>query len=283
MKSSFLYITYLLKTGRPLNMMISVISVWVALYISGGADRFDLLWYTGITAAFLIASANILNDVFDLEIDKINRPDRPIPAGKISGNSAIIGGFVFLIIAVTPNFWLSFTSLMIILTAVVLIVLYSPWLKVRPVAGNIAVSLVTSMAFLYGASAAGNIMAGYLPCLIAFFIHLIREILKDMEDREGDQQMGVKTIASTMEFKVVNYFIMLLIITALVVIWFPYYSGQFDFYYLMIVLVTVFPILLYVGVKGILLKEYQRKHYNKSSSLMKAAMLFGLVAFIAGV
>ena len=57
---------------------------------------------------------------------------------------------------------------------------------------------------------------------------------------------------------------------------------NFNMYYLIIVLITVYPILLFVGFKGIYLKKYKRDHYKKASSLLKAAMVFGLVAFIAG-
>ena len=74
-----------IQLSRPVNVLITFVSIPVACWIAGGTghDRLFIL-LAGITGALVAAGANAINDAFDIDIDRINRPDRPLPRGALT-------------------------------------------------------------------------------------------------------------------------------------------------------------------------------------------------------
>jgi len=152
------------------------------------------LWWATLSGIALGAVGNVLNDLWDRPADRINRPDRPLAAGTLAPRTARLiaagGAAIGLGAAVAVGRW----QVLMAAGALAVMLAYSPLLKPRGLPGNLAVALVASLPLPYGALAVGQVAAGWLPFAIAAWIHLTREIMKDIADVEGDRSLGRRTL-----------------------------------------------------------------------------------------
>ncbi|HEY6625870.1 MAG TPA: UbiA family prenyltransferase, partial [Ignavibacteriaceae bacterium] len=90
-------LTAIVKIVRPLNFLITFISVIVAAVICLPGYGIELnVFLAALSASLVMASGNIINDIYDIDIDRVNKPSRPLPSGKISIKEAYILYFVFI-------------------------------------------------------------------------------------------------------------------------------------------------------------------------------------------
>ena len=184
----------LIALPRPLNCLITAFSVGVGAF-AAGFHRPDLQTGCAALAAALIAGAgNALNDVADLEIDRINRPHRPLPAGRLSRRVALIETLWLALSGLALAWWLGPLPGALALAILLLLVLYDLRLKRSPLWGNLLVSLLAASAFPFGALAHASLGRAWIPATFAFLFHLGREIAKDLEDLEGDRALGARTL-----------------------------------------------------------------------------------------
>jgi len=186
----------LIELTRPLNTLITGLTVVVGGLIAGKSEQFDpaILIGAAIVAALVAAGANAINDAFDAVIDLINRPDRPIPSGEVSRILAALWGLLLTVTGVIAG-WTMSVMLGLIATIVgVLLYLYNSRLKRTPLTGNIVVAICGGLAFIYGGVAVGQVGKALIPACFAFLIHLGREIVKDVEDLPGDLAVGARTL-----------------------------------------------------------------------------------------
>ena len=172
---------------RPSNGIITIASVFVSCLLAGGNARHIPAMLLASFAAGLIGGGGmVINDIFDVEIDRVNKPARPLPSGAVSGQAAAIFYALLTAVGLLLNLFLHPSAQAIALGAAVLIFFYSYMLKRTPLFGNLTVGLLTGLAFIYGGAAVGNIDRAIVPALFAFLINVGRELIKDMEDVEGD-------------------------------------------------------------------------------------------------
>ncbi|MCL2206867.1 MAG: UbiA family prenyltransferase [Fibromonadales bacterium] len=177
--------------------ILQLCRVWNSLFAAGVCAYAYIIAghavYIEATAAifFLLSFANAHNDIVDFNVDKINRPDRPLPSGKISLKTAKIAAAVCLFLAIAFGF--KFAWLFAIVGALCFV--YNKYLKRFPLVGNFAVALLVTTPI------AIPILDIGLPQLelfnlmfFAFTLTLAREITKDIEDIEGDRAMGLRTL-----------------------------------------------------------------------------------------
>ncbi len=267
--------------SRPLNNFITLVTVFIAAFISPQFRLNHKLIFGAFVAAFIAAGANIINDIFDIEIDRINKPQRLLPSGKVT----LYQAYCYFGLAYVVAFLLSLrTDLPMTLTAfliALLLVAYSMRLKRTVLWGNIAVSLASATAFVYGALSVGDWKSGLIPAIFAFFFHFGREIIKDLQDLEGD--LSQKTITFPGRFGpyasiiLVNVlFIFLIILTLL-----PYILHIYGRTYLWIVVIGVDTVLLFSSLS--LWLRHDPPFLGKISHLLKLDMLLGLIAIYFGV
>ncbi len=274
-------ISAIVKLSRPINFLITFFSVIVAGFISAknGFASFDI-FYAGFSAAFAASAGNIINDYFDIEIDKINRPDRILPSNKLNLKSALTIYFAFNIIAVLLSAFINIYAVLIVLFSIAVIFFYSKLLKKIPLAGNTVVAFLTGLAFIYGAVAVNNWTAGIIPALFAFFANLIREIVKDMEDVEGDKSQNLITFPQKFGFvsskKLIYTLTALLIILTTV----PFLFKLYKIEYFVIIMTIVNPIFIYILKK--LSADHSRTSLSRISGFLKMNMVFGLIAIFLG-
>jgi len=152
------------------------------------------IWWAMASAFLLGAAGNVANDVADLEADRVNRPDRPLVAGRISTDTAVIVGGIAGGLGLLAAWFVGMRVFAVGLAALVVMIAYSPLLKRRMLLGNVAVAVIAGLPPIYGALALGWWQAGLVPSALAAILHLAREVVKDLEDEPGDRAQGRRTI-----------------------------------------------------------------------------------------
>jgi geranylgeranylglycerol-phosphate geranylgeranyltransferase len=150
------------------------------------------------STALVTAGGNVLNDVLDLDGDRVNHPDRPLVTGAISLGTArilAIGLFVAGIEVAIPVVLKEPLLGLILAIAVGSLLGYEFRLKARGFVGNLTVALLTGLVFLYGGAAVGNAVVMAPFAAMAFLATLSREVIKDVEDMAGD--VGRATLPMT--------------------------------------------------------------------------------------
>src|ERR1035437_1279650 len=266
---------------RPGNFLITFFTVIVAAALSykGEFSLFKVL-LAAITASLTMSAGNIINDIYDLNGDKINHPGRPLPSGIISLKAALIFYFILLAVSLLLSLYISNLNFAVNLIAVLLLYLYSYKLKRIALGGNLTVSLLTGLTFIYGGIAVNNIYNSIIPALFAFLINLIREIVKDMEDTEGDMREGIVSFPSKYGAKTAKNTIITLSMLLILFTLFPYINGNYGNYYMAVILFLVIPVLIYFLIS--LIKDNSHKNMRKLSFILKLDMVFGLIALYIG-
>ena len=191
----------LVRLVRPLNVVMFFAGVALGGLLAAGLPAFSGVQGRALalaigSAALIGAGANAINDVFDLAIDRVNRPGRPLPSGAVSEKSARAVWAVCSALGVGLGALISPAHLVLAVGSVGLLYAYSARLKRVPLAGNLAVAVVLGLAILYGGLAvvpAGGGALG-LGAAFAFGSTLAREIAKDLEDVAGDAAEGARTL-----------------------------------------------------------------------------------------
>ena len=265
-----------LEIIRPGNAVMAVIAVLLVMLISG---NFTLNAFLAcIVVLMVIGGGNAINDYFDHKIDKINKPNRPIPSGRISLNAAkiysvalfVIGTILAFIIGLLPGLIALFTSIVLIL--------YAYNLKKMPLIGNMAVSFFIGLTFIFGAVVVDKPLLSILG-FSPFFITMMREIVKDMEDMEGDKEEGARTLPIIYGLKLSAVIATLFMIFAVVTSPIPYFMGILTVFYLPLLLVG--DIIFVVGAVSVL-KNQSTENTKKVSKWVKIGMVIVLLSYAVG-
>jgi geranylgeranylglycerol-phosphate geranylgeranyltransferase len=152
-----------------------------------------------LTASLLLAGTMVFNDVQDVQIDRVNSPDRPIPSGKVGIREAYAFSIILSGLAIISSAILGILTLLTALVALVLMAYYNTRGKRTGVLGNAVVSFNVALPFFFGGLAVNNLRPLlFVFFLLAFLANMAREVAKGIADVAGDSAKGVKTIAVTM-------------------------------------------------------------------------------------
>ena len=180
---------------RPFNCMMAAAAAIIGLDIAGGLEP----WAVALIflAVFLITGAgNAVNDYYDREIDAVNRPNRPIPSGRIQPRTAFCYSLALFAVGCIMAGLVSRICFAVAVFNSALLFFYARNLKFTPLAGNVSVAFLTGSTFLFGGAAAGpaGLLANQVPFWLSFLASMSREIAKDIEDMVGDRQGGARTL-----------------------------------------------------------------------------------------
>jgi len=185
----------MLRIMRPANAVVAGLAAILGYFIASGTlvPGVLLIW---AVVVLVTAGGNTINDYFDAGIDRINRPDRPIPSGEVRENEAWNLSFILFAGGILIA---AFTNLLCIAIALfnsLLLFLYAARWKRSCFSGNLVVSYLSASIFLFGGAYLGwEGVVRVLPvALITFFAMVSRELLKDAEDVEGDLSSGADTV-----------------------------------------------------------------------------------------
>ncbi len=266
---------------RPLNAAITFASVVVAAVLSEAVNQIDWLavGLGALAAAAIAAGGNVHNDIIDVEVDKINRPDRPLPRGEISLRAASNLSALLFLSGIFIGFLIGQIPSLITLTAALMLMAYNYRLKMIPLLGNITVSLLTALAFMFGAVLAGNPAGGIIPAVFSLLFHFSRELVKDMEDYAGDKVRPGQTYAGKYGLPAAAKLSRLSLITLLIIVPLPYFAKLYQIAYLLVCLIGVEIPLVWAIFR---LNNFGKDNLKLISKVLKAGMVMGLIALLAG-
>lgn len=270
---------------RPGNAVMGAITIVLIALID---KTFSLpIIIAMATVFFETAAGNVINDYFDYNIDLINKPERPIPSGRISlKNGRNYGYFLFLagticgfLISYLTNNWIPFG---IVILADVILYLYAYKLKSTPLIGNLTVGFMTGFGFVFGGFTINNptiITTSIFLGFFAFVMTTAREIVKDIEDVEGDKADGAKTLPILIGKKTPAILATILIIVDCALCPLLYIWNVFGMLYLVIIAVAV---ILFIYSAILILKSQDETTAHKSSKILKIGMLIAFLSFALG-
>jgi len=217
---------------RPINGLMAMLGFVICAALSGfPLAPIPLQLLVGAIVVFLQGGAGmVVNDYFDWQIDRINRPYRVIPSGRMTLNGAVnYASFLFGV-----SIALSLILLPMAMTALVFVnsalsVLYS-WKLKKTVIGHITVSWLTSSVFVLATLLTGGIT--YIALMLfalVFCGNLAREIVKGIEDYKGDKAQGARTLAVSLGMDVASWLAMAFLFLTATMIPLPYvlkYAGS---------------------------------------------------------
>jgi len=270
-----------IKITRPINVIITFFVVVVAILISQKEQTdFYLILLASITAALVAAAGNIINDIFDIETDKISHPKRVLVSGKISKKVAWTEYIILNSISIIISVSLSIRLIVIVLATIILLYIYSSTLKKLPLIGNLTIAFLTGLTFVYGGYAADNPVAAIVPAVFGFLINLIREIVKDILDIEGDNKLNYKTLPIKFGIDISKKLIILITLILIAFTVYPFLTEIYHIEYFIIVMVFVNPLLI-LCLK-LLFDKKKATGITVVSKLLKLTMVLGLVAIYFG-
>jgi len=269
-----------IKITRHLNVVITFCVVVVAIFIAQESSteiRFIVL--ASLAAALITAAGNVINDVYDIETDKISHPKRVLPLGILTKTEAKIEYLILNIIAGIISINLSYTLFVIVFISAILLLVYSAYLKKIPLIGNITIATLTGLAFMYGGFAVQNAEAAIIPAVFAFLLNLIREIVKDVQDEEGDKKQNIITYPIKYGIDSAKKLATIITIILIAFTFYPFLAHIYKIEYFVIVMIFVNPVSV-LCIKNLL----QKKETNIAlvSNLLKLNMITGLIAIYFG-
>lgn len=265
------------------------------LTVTLNAFGFGLLMFATLCIA---AAGNIINDIYDIETDLVNKPSKVIVGAKISEKKAFSLFIIFNVIGVLTGFYLShligksgFFALFVIISA--LLYIYASYLKQSLLIGNIVISALIGMSLLI--VGVFELIPAITPqnqstqftffkilldyALFAFLINLIREIVKDLQDIDGDYKCGMNTLPIAIGRQRASKVVFVLSILLLAATTYYIVSYLLKFWILILYfLIFILAPLIYIFIRSYAAKT--KKQYHHISNMLKLVMLFGMLSMV---
>jgi len=284
-------------------LMIAVVQLLIkyalleAFRIQTSLDTFGITLLI-LATLFIAAAGNIINDIYDVETDAINKPHKLIVGKSISEITAYNLFIVFNIIGVGIGFYVStlvdksgFFSIFVIISA--LLYVYASYLKRILLIGNIIISVLVGLSVLI--VGVFELLPSVTPqnqqfqftffkiifdyAIFAFIINLLREIAKDLEDIDGDYKAGMNTLPIAIGRKrATNILFILTLITILVLVFYivnALYKNEIATGYFLLFIIGP---LIYTSIKSF--SASKKQDYNHISNMLKLVMLFGMLSLL---
>lgn len=276
-------LTYV-QLARPLNGVIAFISAWLGGIFAIGSTLNSFsnvkLLYVSIASLLLLSAGNAINDYCDYNIDCHNRPDRPLPSGRIRRRNALIFAITLIGLGIALGVLVNLYAVYVAVLVSMLLVSYALILKRTPILGNLVVGILTSLTFISGGIAVGSVRSTIIPAIFAFLFTTAREIVKDLEDIEGDRRENVKTLAN-LNPRLAIIMALSFMFSVIMFSPIPYLLGLYPWQYLVTILLGVDLILIYLGIQ--LVTNTSKDGYAKIQNWMKWDIFVGLGAIYLGI
>ncbi|SEG37713.1 geranylgeranylglycerol-phosphate geranylgeranyltransferase [Algoriphagus boritolerans] len=275
-------ISGLFRISRPINLLLVAFAQLMTAFFLVETTRTGLpvlqdyrLYLLVLSTVMITAAGYMINDYYDVKIDYVNRPSEVVVGKGIKRRVVIFLHSLLNFTAIGLGYLVSPRIAVINFLAAFLLWLYSNRLKRGPFIGNLTVAFLTGLSIYlvsYYYRKAELLVLTY--AIFAFFLNLIREIIKDIEDRPGDRKHGCRTLPIVIGFrktKQVIFVIALAFICSILIVTFKINN----------------PILfIYFGILGVVFMWFMRKiyfadrkdHFTQLSTIAKILMLVGTLS-----
>ncbi len=253
------------KLLRPINVFMVSAMALAGVFFGNPNSPLTTYVLAVVVATSYTGIAMIHNDLLDIDIDRINAPNRALPSGRVSKKEAVIYMIILFVIGSISGAFLSPESALIMVLTLVLSLSYNARLKKMGFVGNLTVGITATSAFLYGDAAASgwdnfwpfiNWTASIYLFIISAFLNTGREVCKGIMDTKGDAKYGVQTIAVLYGKKVAAYFVLVLVGFALSMTIIPVLNGVFGWIFY-IGLAAFIVLILVIGIPLVRNPNYQ--------------------------
>jgi geranylgeranylglycerol-phosphate geranylgeranyltransferase len=264
---------------RPFTSLTGAITTMLGCYVAGSRD-WHILLMAGLVAYLVSASSIAWNDFLDHEIDKINQPQRAIPAGLVSPRAAWIFSIFLAILAVIVAYFIHAAAFWVALLACLMLYFYSWKLKSTVLLGNLVTASIAALSVIFGGVAAGNILPTIWLAAIIITTIMSREVLKTMADYEGDLHQKCRTIATVwgkQQTRRVYYVLACLSACTMMV---PYLFDAYKPIYAYMVALGIYPVAIYIILRVNL--SSSGRQLEQLSQLMKYNFLVWFLAVFLG-
>ena len=266
---------------RPLNMILCMFAVFISGWLIDGFTS-SLLPYAALVVLCFAGASNILNDVLDIHIDKVNRPDRVLPSGHLRRQDAlIIMSFLYVVGLMACSYIQPLGRQIALFTVLPLLVLYTPLFKRIPFVGNIVVGGILGLVFLFTEGAIhGNVDKMWIPFFLATALSTIRELCKDAADMAGDSIANLKTFPRKFGLISTLWLLRFLAVTLCFFAIIPYAGGHYSIIYLATLILGI-EIPLLFSMFMVLGEKSGSADYSKVAKILKVVTMAGLLVILS--
>ena len=267
-----------LKLIRFMNLLIAFGVVNITFFILN-----QPISYLAIHAIIIILSTMsigyIVNDIIDVPNDLVNKKNNLIANKIITHKQSYVMIFIFAITLVYSSMYINYIAQFFLFFFIFPILFsYNFFLKTQILIGNVCVALMLSSVFLFSALIVNqDIYIVLAPCLFAFFLNLIREIIKDLNDIEGDKFIKMKTLPIIVGEKKTIILIKTLILGLCLFLFFHAYIYSIKYYFSSMIILVEIPLIYSLFL---LHNSANKKTIYKLTFLYKGINITGMVVII---
>lgn len=291
--------------ARPKTCAVSMLSVLIGIIVALSGPGTSVALERGLvyivavsltSFGAIIAAGSAVNDYFDREHNRVNKPWKPIPSGKVSPQMAMFYASALFFAGIALAGMINYVCFMIAVINSILLIIYSKGLQNSVVAGRSIIGYIAASSFLFGAASAGNITAASVLFFIAAFLISSVEIMKGLEDLEGDRKFVLKTIISGIGKRIksrfgfgkggedidktltqARSFAFVYVVCAILLSVLPYVWGLFGVAY--VLMAAAADVILAVSLFFIS-KSMGRKQFRKTQSIIRKGLYVIIFAFV---
>ncbi len=221
----------LFKMSRPNNLLMIVFAMFAFRFgfahTIAPEDFTQWMQFLGmmITFVLLTAGGNFINDYFDVRVDRINKPNAVYVETQVKRRVVILAHIVTTTLGILISFFVgksmhSYLPFVVAIVVSIALGLYTPFFKKRVLSGNLLVSLCIGMIPLWSVwPHLSNLHIGFWTLIFsvfAFSVNFSREIVKDIEDVDGDAAENYKTLPVVMGTQTARIYALLFLFAALI-------------------------------------------------------------------
>lgn len=272
-----------LQLVRYQNLVITALTLGLANYFLLGQVFWEAKLLLLVLSTVLIAAGGyLINDFYDITIDLKNKPHKVLIGKFFTKKSVLFFYFLFNLLALILGFLISVQVGLVDLSCALSLWLYAFYLKKTPLWGNVLVALLSALVLLMLPLMYQQTNEGiYLLAIFAFFISLIREIVKDMEDIEGDKMGNCQTlpiIFGILKSKYLIYSILVAFIFFLESYFFVFKNLKTNYLTILIYQILIPVLLLFWFYR--LYFAIHKKDFHYLSGFCKVLMLIGILGMV---
>lgn len=266
-----------MRLTRAWNLVVIVFAQYFTAYLLAKADILHdfSLFLLSLSTVLIAAGGYVINDYYDVKIDYVNDPERVVVGRTIHRRVAILLHVALSVLGIIIGLFVSWKLALVNIFSVSVLWFYSNLLKRLPFIGNVTVALLTGssiaiLLFLYST----NAVLILIYALFSFFMTLVREIIKDMEDLKGDNTYGCKTLPIVWGIRKTKIMLYLLVIVFSIIV------AVINQLYVNLPIIY-FVMLLFVPLAWLvtrLVRADTKKDYGWLSSFCKVIMLLGILS-----
>jgi len=275
-----------IELTRPWNCILAGLGVLVGGFIAG--ESIGIAWSQAdmirmalafAAAALVTGGGNAVNDYCDRKIDKINRPGRPIPSGRIKDYEALTISQILFVLGIIATIFVNVWCVLLAFANAIVLVLYAAEFKRRSLVGNVVIGYLVGSTFLFGGLVIEQLSAVGILAAMAGLSTVGRELIKDIEDMPGDRKLKIDTFPLRYGARKAAALAIAFIIAAIVLSPVPYLQHIFPWQYLIPLAASI---AVFICAAAVVLWSQKPTSAGYASLVCKIAMGFGLLAFLAG-